>query len=98
MEFDDIVLCFLSLLIIISMLDYLNPMKEGATGECNLKKYPTTGEVKTLKKNVKKLTKLVGNNSKNIKKMGETLQEKSSELTGGFDPDSGDKLPSVSGM
>ena len=98
MEFNDIVLCFFSLLIIISMPDYLNPMKEGATGECNLKKYPTIGEVKKLKKDVKKLTKLVGNNSKSIKKMGEALQKKSSELTGGFDPDSGDELPSVSGL
>ena len=96
MEFNDIVLCFFSLLIIISMLDYLKPMKEGATGKCNLKKYPTTGEVKKLKKDVKKLTKLVGNNAKSIKKMGETLQEKSAELTGGYDPDSGDVLPTIS--
>ena len=113
--FDIIVLCFFSLLIIISVIDYMNPVvKEGATGSCDLDKDPTylakvnaagikamkddIGEVKKMKEDIDILTKLVGNNSKNIKKMGETLQEKSSELTGGLDPDSGDELPSVSGM
>ena len=113
--FINIILCFFSLLIIISILDSVNPvMKEGATGSCNLDKDPTylakvnaasikamkddIGEVKKMKEDIEILTKLVGNNSTSIKKMGEALQEKSSELTGGFDPDSGDELPSVSGL
>jgi hypothetical protein len=89
-------------------------MKEGATGSCDLDNDPTylakvnaanikamkddIGEVKKLKEDIDILTELVGNNSTSIKKMGEALQEKSSELTGGLDPESGDELPSVTGM
>lgn len=115
MVFDNIVLCFFSLLIIISVIDYMNPVvKEGATGSCDLEKDPTylakvnaasikvmkgdIGKVKSLKEDIKMLTQLVGNNATSIKKMGESLQEKSSELTGGFDPESGDELPRVSGV
>tara|TARA_B110000261_G_C13066283_1_gene350286 strand:- start:1457 stop:1837 length:381 start_codon:yes stop_codon:yes gene_type:complete len=113
--FVNVVLCFFSLLIIVSILNYVNPvMKEGATGSCDLDNDPTylakvnaanikamkddIGEVKKLKEDIDILTELVGNNSTSIKKMGEALQEKSSELTGGLDPESGDELPSVTGM
>ncbi len=97
----DIVLCFFSLLIIFSILDYVWPVTmEGATGSCDLDKDPTylaklnaanikamkdeVGEAKKLREDITLLTELVQNNSKNIQAMGDELQEKSSELTGGI--------------
>ena len=111
----NIVLCFFSLLIILSMLDYVWPVtKEGATGSCDLDKDPTylaklnaanikamkdeVGEAKKLREDVTILTEPVKKNAKNIQAMGEELQAKSSELTGGYNAESGDEIPSVTGL
>lgn len=114
MEFNNIVLCFFSLLIILSVFNNLFPvLKEGATGSCDLENDPTylakvnaanikamkdeVGEAKKLREDIDILTELVEKNATSIQSMGEDLQEKSSELTGGFDPESGD-IPDIDGL
>ncbi len=111
----DIALIVFSLLIVLSILDYVRPnLKEGATGGCDLSKDPTylakvnaadikgmkddIGEVKKLKEDIVILTNLVSNNAKSIQKMGDELKAKSDELTGGWNSESGEDLPSASGL
>ncbi len=111
----DITLIVFSLLIVISIIDYVRPnLKEGATGGCDLNKDPIylakvnaadikgmkddIGEVKKLKEDIVILTNLVNNNAKSIQAMGDELKSKSDELTGGWEADSGEDLPSVGGL
>lgn len=78
-------------------------LKEGATGSCDLEKDPVYlaklnaaklkamedefGEAKKLKEDIDILTELVKKNANNIQAMGQELQNKSSELTGGLEID-----------
>ena len=89
-------------------------VKEGATGSCDLEKDPTYlaklnaaklkameeefGEAKKLKEDIEILTELVKKNANNIQAMGDEIQNKSSELTGGLELDDGDEIPEVSGL
>ena len=110
-----IVMCFFSLLIILSGMDYVfSNLKEGATGSCELDNDPTylakvnaatikamqddMAESKKMKEDIQILTELVEKNAKSIQSMGEDLQDKASDLTGGIDLEGGDDIPEITGI